>query len=1055
MRISGLFLTITICCSVFGQNAESYWQNPQVYGVNKIESHSFYIPYSSTLKALEDDWSGSKYFQSLNGTWKFHFAENPNNVPHNFFEESFTDNDWAAIKVPGNWELQGFGVPIYIESTYPFPKKPPFIDENNNPVGCYRTAFQISEEWKERQTILHFGAVRSAFFVWVNGEIVGYSQGSKTPAEFNITKFLHDDINSLAVKVYRWSDGSYLEDQDFWRLSGIDRDVFLYSTANVSIQDFNVVADLDKEYKNGKLKVTVRIKNYDNAPNYNYKLLFNLYDEINQPVFKNSGIINFNVPDNDIYEAFVQKDVDYPKKWSVETPSLYKLVMTILDNDDEILDVVSSDVGFRHVEIKNSQLCINGQPIYIKGVNRHEHDPVTGHYVTRESMFNDIKLIKQFNLNAVRTSHYPNDPYWYKLCNKYGLYVVDEANIESHGMGYDPDSALANNASWGNAFEERTKRMFERDKNNPSIIIWSLGNESGQGINFERTYHWLKEADSTRLVQSEDAMLEYYTDIYVPMYKTIPFITKYADSSRSRPLILCEYAHAMGNSLGGFKDYWKTFKKYPLLQGGFIWDWVDQGLEKRDEEGDLYYAYGGDFGPPDILSGKNFCINGIMAPDRKPNPHAWEVKKVLQSISIDTVSSKPIILNITNEYDFKNLSNYYLTWEVKENLKVLGSGKFDLGYVLAQKSKSYDLKMKDFNPLPGVEYFLNVSVKVIASDDIYPVDFEIAKEQFLLPVYKEPIPTKIDNLENLDITETVNTIMITGNNFVYKFSKRSGNFNSLKHSNREFTLRGFTPNFWRAPTDNDYGGDLVQKIEDWRFAGEKRIIDKVDVFTKGSSKVVVNVSMRIPENAAVVNTKYTVIGTGDIFVDYEFTPLLDSIPMLPRVGLRMNLPRKYYNLTWMGRGPHENYWDRKESAHVGIYDTPVRDQYYPYIRPQENGYKTDVRWLLLTDDDGYGFLIQGLPLICFNAQNYLQEDFDDGKEKKQRHSIDINEKNLIQLTIDFKQMGVGGDTSWGERAWPNEQYRLLPKQYSYSFRIRPFYRPDESLFDLINQRFEY
>lgn len=1047
-------LLILISISILAQDAEEYWQNPNIFGINKKEQNSFFIPYSSSVEAMEDVWENSPYYKSLNGTWKFNWAESPKNSPKSFYKTSFDDNNWEDITVPGNWELQGFGIPIYIESTYPFPKNLPFVDENYNPVGSYRTTFEISEKWEERQVILHFGAVRSAMYVWVNGEMVGYSEGSKTPAEFNITEFLDDEVNTLAVQIFRWSDGSYIEDQDFWRLSGIDRDVFLYSTANVCVEDIWTIADLDDEYKNGELKLRVRIKNYDDLPNYDYKLVFNLYNQLDQPIFRNSGLLNFNVNEEDVYETFIKKDIDSPDKWSAENPNLYKLVVTILDDDGERLDVISTEIGFRRVEVKDSQLHINGKPIYIKGVNRHEHDPVTGHYVTRESMFKDIKLIKQFNMNAVRTSHYPNDPYWYKLCNKYGLYVVDEANIESHGMGYDPDSALANNSLWGDAFEERTKRMFERDKNNPSIIIWSLGNESGKGVNFERTYFWLKDRDSTRLVQSEDAELEFYTDIYAPMYKTIPFISEYADSSRSRPLILCEYAHAMGNSLGGFKDYWDTFKKYPLLQGGFIWDWVDQGITKRNEDGEFYYAYGGDFGPPDVLSGKNFCINGIVNPDRKPNPHAWEVKKVLQPISFDTVSTTPLVINVKNEFDFNSLLNYYITWKVKGNLKTIASGRFNLGYILPQNSKSFDLNMIEFDPKPGVEYFLDMSVKVLEGDEVYPNDFEIAKEQILLPFYNEPALTSTEGMGKLDVVETVNTILVTGGNFVYKFSKRSGNFISMKHYGREFLLRGLIPNFWRPPTDNDYGGELVQAVKYWRYAGENRMVQDINVKSKGTSKVIIDVNMILPNEFATVSTRYSVIGTGDVLVDYKFIPKTDSIPMLPRIGMKMNLPRRFSNLTWMGRGPQENYWDRKTSSHIGVYDRPVSEQYYPYIRPQENGYKTDVRWFLLSDDNGFALLIQGDPHICFNAQNYLQEDFDSGNEKQQRHSIDVSDKNLIQLTVDYKQMGLGGDTSWGERAWPNEQYRLLPKEYTYSFRMKPFYRPEESLLDLVNKRFE-
>jgi len=596
------------------------WENPEVVGRNKEEPHSTFIPYPDLESALSNDRTKSPFFKSLNGTWKFLWARKPADCPQDFYEEDYDDNSWDEIVVPGNWELQGFGLPIYTDTEYPFPVDPPHIPHDYNPVGCYRRNFSLPPSWLKGQVFLHFGGARSVFlhfggarsamYVWINGKKVGYSQGSKTPAEFNITGYLRPGKNSLSVQVFRWSDGSYLEDQDYWKISGLERDVFLFLTPHVYIRDFWAQGELDENYRNSQLQVEVKIKNSLSRPLKNYSIRLDFFDEKQRPVFETPLIKEINLNEGqEKYVRLTRKVID-PQKWTAETPHLYFLGLSLLDNHQKTVEVAGCRVGFRKVEIKKGQLLVNGRPIYLRGVNRHEHDPEWGRYVSQELMKKDITLMKKFNINAVRTSHYPDNPYWYELCDKYGLYVVDEANIESHGMGFEPDKTLANKPRWQLAHLERTRRMVERDKNHPSVIIWSLGNEAGDGLNFEATYKWIKARDPSRPVQYEPAVLKAHTDIYCPMYARLEHLKKYASRKQGRPLIMCEYAHAMGNSVGNLKDYWDVIYSYPQLQGGFIWDWVDQGLLKKDEAGRLCWAYGGDFGPPSTPSDGNFCING-------------------------------------------------------------------------------------------------------------------------------------------------------------------------------------------------------------------------------------------------------------------------------------------------------------------------------------------------------------------------------------------------------------------------------------------------------------
>lgn len=1019
------------------------WENPAVFGRNKEPAHCTYIPYADIETALTGDPAQSPFYQSLNGTWKFNWVRKPAERPVDFYKDDYDVSQWDDIVVPGNWELQGYGIPIYTNSDYPFPANPPHIPHDYNPVGSYRRGFTIPESWEDRLVFLHFRGVKSAMYVWVNGKKVGYSQGSKTPAEFNITEYLRQGENTLAVEVYRWSDGAYLEDQDYWKISGIERDVFLFSTPQVKIRDFFVLGNLDDNYKDGDLKVAVGVKNNLPEALSKYQVQVQLFDADNKPVIEPPLAKEVTLEQFGEKEIHFEQSVKKPEKWTAETPNLYSMMLSLSDDAGKIIEVVGCKIGFRKVEIKGGQLLVNGVPILIKGVNSHDHDPVTGRYVSEELMIKDIQLMKKFNINAVRTSHYPKHPRWYELCDQFGLYIVDEANIESHGIGYDPDKTLGNNPEWKAAHLDRTMRMVERDKNHPSIIIWSLGNEAGDGVNFEATSAWIKRRDPSRPVQYERAGTRPHTDIVCPMYRTIHDLQQYIEKGLDgRPLIMCEYAHAMGNSVGNLQDYWDFFDQHPELQGGFIWDWVDQGLLKKTEEGEEFWAYGGDFGPPGTPSDLNFCINGLVLPDRKVHPHIWEVKKVYQYIKVKPIDLKAGKIEIQNRHDFTNLKKFGVSWVVMADDEEINRGRLPGMDIKPHDSKAITLPMPEIHPEPGVEYFLKISFETDEEKPLIPKGYEVAWEQFKLPFYRVVDKVDLSKLEKLVLEETEKLAQIKGKDFAVTVNKRTGEITSIVYKGTELIRTGPVPNFWRAPTDNDFGSGMPERLAVWRDAGEKRKVDRVRVKQVSNQEIQVDVDFFLPTVNSKYYTKYKVLGSGDIIITNKFMPGEKNLPEIPRVGMTMSLPVEFENISWYGRGPHENYWDRKTGAPVSVYSGKVMDQYHPYIRPQENGNKCDVRWIALTNDKGLGLLAVGRPLLSISAQHFLNQDFDPGPVKQQRHTYHLRKRDLVTLNLDYKQMGVGGDTSWGDRARPHPEYTLYAQEYSYSFRLRPFSSKD-------------
>ncbi len=1025
------------------------WENPLMIGQNKEAAHCTLMPYAILEKAIQGDRFRSAYFLSLNGGWKFNWVARPADRPLEFYKPGFDISSWKEIAVPGNWQLQGYDIPIYRNSHYAFKKDPPHIPHENNPVGSYRTDFAVPDSWKNRQVFLHFDGVESAFYLWINGEKVGYSQGSRTPAEFNITRFIQSGKNILAAEVYRFSDGSYLECQDFWRLSGIFRNVYLFSTRSVHIRDFEIRSELDEKYQNAFLKVDARVWNYGDSACKNPTVELMLFDGEHNPLGKTvlaQGKSEYIAPGA---ESIVKMaaEVEAPLKWSAEFPHLYTAVLVLKDESGEVIEIESTKFGFRKVEIKGGQLLLNGQPILIKGVNRHEHDPVTGHYVTRESMTQDILLMKRHNINTVRTCHYPDDPQWYELCDQYGIYLIDEANIESHGMGYRPDETLANRPEWKKAHLDRIIRMVERDKNHPSVIIWSMGNEAGDGTNFEAASEWIHRRDPSRPVHYERAELRPHTDIYCPMYDRIEQIVAYAGEKKNRPLILCEYAHAMGNSVGNLQDYWDAIEQYDHLQGGSIWDWVDQGIEKTTPDGIKYWGYGGDFG--DSPSDTNFCLNGLVLPDRGITPKLIEVKKVYKNVGFRQVDMASGRVEVRNKFFFTNLNEFEFLWLLAEDGTVLETGCLGLLDVEPGQKQIVTIPFRQPKPKPGAEYWLRLSVHLKEETSWAPRGHEIAAEQIKLPLAAPVVSMGIENLASLQKTEDSQAVTVKGKDFTIRFSKQTGAMESYLYRGTELLAKGPVPNFWRAPTDNDFGNGMEKRGAVWKQASANLKLESFSVEESGPSAIKLMVLFEIPDVQSSHQTTYTVLGSGDVIVENTISVGQKELPELPRFGMRMRLPDGFERIEWYGRGPHENYCDRLTSAFIGHYKSTVREMYVPYISPQENGTRTDVRWVALFNDKGLGIAFFGMDLLSMSALRFTIEDLTQ-KRRGTMHTIDLKEHDFVELNVDLKQMGVGGDDSWGAR--PHLQYTLPPQDYAYSFRLRPL-SPGEDPMILSKQKF--
>jgi beta-galactosidase len=1020
------------------------WQDPRVVGRNKEPAHAWYVPFPDVESALAGSLERSPHVLLLNGTWKFRYVARPAERPVGFERDGYDLRGWDDIAVPGNWEVQGFGIPIYTNISYPYPRNPPLVPEDDNPVGSYRRSFTVPDAWRGRRVILHVGSVKSAAYVWVNGRDVGYTEASKTPAEFDVTDALRPGENTLAVQVYRYSDGDYLEDQDYWKISGIERDVFLYAIPQVHVRDFFVRAGLDSAYRDGTFRLEVSVRNAQPRAVSGSTVEVSLRDSSGNslPGWPLSARVSLAAGAEST--VVLTRDVPGVARWTAETPSLYTLTLALRDADGRVGQAMAQRIGFRTVEVRDGLLRVNGVPVTFRGVNRHEHDPRTGRYLTEEMMRRDVERMKQARINGVRTSHYPDDPRWYALADRYGLYLVDEANIESHGMGYHPDTTLGNNPVWRDAHLDRTIRMVERDKNHPSVVIWSLGNEAGDGVNFEATAAWIRSRDRSRPIQYERAGTRPYVDLVTPMYTRIPGLLRYVEQWRDRPLIMCEYAHAMGNSVGNFQDYWDVIDAHPQLQGGFIWDWVDQGLAGTTPAGEPFWAYGGDYGPPGTPSDRNFLVNGLVAPDRTPNPHFWEVRKVYQPVRTNPIDLTRGEVRVVNRYDFRDLSHLETRWVLTADGDTLARGSVPTPAVAPQDSAPLRLPLPQIKPAPGVEYFLTVEYRLRAEEPFLSAGEVMAWDQFALPVRAARETVRPGASDTVALVQNDRAIRVTGPAVAVDFDRGSGMMTSLRYRGVEMLRVGPEPNFWRPPTDNDFGNGMPFRQGIWRVAAAGRRVDSVSAeripAAGGPGPVRVRVVWSLPAVSARYTMQYDVWGTGDIVVRSRFEPRDTTLPDLPRVGLRLTLPRGFDQVTWLGRGPHETYVDRKTGAPVGRYRLSADRFSTAYIRPQENGMRADIRWIALADDAGNGLLVEGDSLFFASAMPFLQEDFDEGLVKRQRHTFHVRPTDLVELRLDHAQMGVGGDNSWGAR--PLEKYQVPVRPYEFSFRFRPFSAAD-------------
>lgn len=1006
-------------------NAQSFkeWQDPEINAVNRATMHTNYFAYESVDAASRGAKEQSSYFMTLNGTWKFFGVKNTDARPVDFWKVDFNDKGWSTMPVPGVWELNGFGDPIYVNTGYAwrnqFNNNPPQVPTENNHVGSYRREITVPADWGGKEIIAHFGSVTSNIYLWVNGRYVGYSEDSKLEAEFNLTPYLKvGQKNLIAFQVFRWCDGTYLEDQDFFRYSGVGRDCYLYARDKKRIEDIRVTPDLDAAYKNGTLKVALSLKGNGNV---NLELLDAAGKLIATETAKGTGTVTMNI--------------ENPAKWTAETPYLYTLRAT-LQGGSEVIPV---KVGFRKIELKGSQILVNGQPVLFKGANRHELDPDNGYYLSPERMTQDIQIMKKFNINAVRTCHYPDDNLWYDLCDEYGIYVVAEANVESHGMGYG-DKTLAKRSDYKKAHMERNQRNVQRSFNHPSVIFWSLGNEAGYGPNFEAAYDWIKAEDNSRAVQYEQARKDGKTDVFCPMYYGYKDCQDYCeDATMKLPLIQCEYAHAMGNSQGGFKEYWDLVRKYPKFQGGFIWDFVDQSVRWTGKKGKMIYAYGGDFNRFDA-SDTNFCDNGLISPDRVPNPHMYEVGRIYQDIWTTPADLANGEINVFNEYFFRDLSAYYLEWEVLKGGKVLRSGRIDQLNVAPQQTAKIKLDLG--KTCQCTEWLLNVSYKLKNSEGLLSAGYTVAKEQLILNPY-QATPMELKNKEQSNIAVSAPTVqendrtylIISGDVYHLEFNKHSGFLSKYEVNGENLIKEGeaLKPNFWRAPTDNDFGANLQRKYVAW-----KNPEMKLTAFNQRTenSQVIVEAAYDMPSVSAKLNLTYVINNEGAIKVTQKMTADKDAeVSNLFRFGMQLPMPRDFETVEYYGRGPVENYIDRNHCTDLGIYRQSVSEQFYSYIRPQENGTKTDIRWWKTLNSAGSGIKVVSSNPFSASALHYTIESLDEGWSKQQGHSSEVEEADLTNLCIDKIQAGLGCEDSWGRIARP--EYQVPYGDYEFTFILTP------------------
>ncbi len=1050
MKFCSLLLALALpVIAVFAQSLPTELQTPEVVSVNRMPMRATAFAYENAELAQKQAKENSKYFLSLNGSWKFNWVQNPNDRPKDFYNPTYDDSQWKNFPVPANWELNGYGLPIYVNQPYEFAGRkltgakmnPPFdIPADNNPVGSYRKKVTIPEDWDGRQVFIHLGAVKSAFFIWVNGKKVGYSEDSKLAAEFDITKYIKTGENLVALEVYRWSDGSYLECQDMWRISGIEREVYLYATPKLDIRDFKVQSTLINNYKDGDFKVNVEVNSYKTDINTlhskpdTFSVNLQLVDAGGKVVYQDDSKGVYSVLGRYKTDLSFQKNIPGVNTWSAEIPYLYTLYITLKNKSGNALEVVPVRVGFRSVEIKGRDFLVNGKRVFFKGVNRHEHNPKTGHTLTKADMRKDMEMMKKLNVNAVRHSHYPPDPYWMELCDEYGLYVIDEANIESHGRYYDLQYTFANDKQWRVPHLERIKRMYERDKNYPSIITWSLGNEAGNGVNMYEAYDWLKKKD-TRPVQYERAEEDYNTDVICPQYPSPDWVANWGRSKEVRPLIMSEYAHIMGNSLGNFKEYWDAIESTAGVQGGYVWEWIDQSFDTV-KNGKRIMAYGGDFpltGPVnEDFSDNDFCVKGVVTAYRELTPMAVELKKVHQFVKSRYRGGN--VMNVANTYFFRNIDNVQLNWELLEDGKSIATGtvanlniqpRADMDITLPIKAKVKDDK----------EYFLNVSYRLKNAEPLLEKGYEIAADQFSYSGAAYAVRPSIAK-GIVKATNTGNQLALQGKGFAMTFDVQKGVLTSYSLNGINVIENGPQPGFYRAPTDNDIGAGLNKSLRNWRNVYDNSNVADSKTEQVSDNEYKVTFTKNILSGKAQTVQVFTIYGDGSINVSNTYKIEKGDYRTIMRIGNDLELNKQLNNIQWYGRGPWENYWDRKYASQIGIYKQGLNEQYFSYARPQESGNKTDVRWATFTNAKGKGIKVEFADsLLSVAALPYNIDDLDPAPEKHQYHSGELVQRDKIYMHIDLVQLGVQGMDSWG--SLPMKKYWIVPGAYSYSYWIRP------------------
>lgn len=1006
------------------------WENPSFLAANRETAHASSTSLSTSEATVLGVSLTNDNFISLNGYWKFNYCTSPAVIPIDFFATDFDDSTWASLPVPANWQIHGYGTPMYLNVAYPFPVDPPNVPAEN-PVGCYRRTFTLPSQWDGKEIFLTFNGVDSAFYLWVNGCKIGYSQGSHMPAEFRITNYLHTGENSISVQVFQWSDASYLEAQDKWRMSGIFRDVELHATPAIHIRDFTTTTELDADYNHATLHLQAIIRNYQRNSSGKISMTAILSTNDNNIVAQQDFPTIDEIPVEQECALQIAIPVSKPAQWSAEAPYLYSLLLILRDETGKILEVQKTLVGFRKVEIKDGQMLVNGKPIKIHGVNRHDFNPETGAAVSQSAMQRDIIIMKQHNINAVRTSHYPNDSHWLDLCDQYGLYVIDEADLETHGMCLSSRwNSFSSETDWREAYLDRARRMVERDKNHPCIIIWSLGNESNYGSNHDAMAAWIRAKDPSRFIHYEGAQNAPLVDIYSQMYPKVSVVEMICqDPDETRPYFMCEFGHAMGNASGNLAEYWAAVRRYPNFLGGCIWEWADHGITRKNNAGEEFFAYGGDF--DDDPNDGSFCIDGLTSPDRKPHTSLQEYKKIIEPIAIEARDLLHGELSISNLHDHCDLSYLQGHWQLCEDSKIIAQGVLPVLTTPARNEELVKLPYQLPSARAGAEYWLNFSFVTRETSLWAPRGYEVATAQLKIPLSAPKISLTISAMPDIHLAENDGVFAITGTDFQLLFEQQTGTIIRWKYQGIPLLEHGPLLNIWRAPTDNDKA--MSMEWQRLRFAHLCQRLSNLRIRRLNSQMLQIIIDARI--GPATFDPYfdccfcYSIYGSGDVLLHTHIKPLT-SLPALPRIGFKLKLAAGFNQLRWYGRGPQESYIDRHQSALVGEYHGTIDEQFEPYIRPQETGNKHQTRWATILNNQGSGLFFSGMPCIDFSAHHYLLENLTNA-----RHRYELQQIAETMLYLDYRQRGIG-NASCGPEVL--EQYELLAKEIDFTVRLRPF-----------------